>query len=123
LAFWPAIIFAAIAYFVFAKKERNFCFAQMKKLYIIPFLILVLFYGWLLFFKDNFVYDISIFVISVIVGHIAAYYLEISKAKFGRYQTLSIILIILLLAAFSLFTFFPPHNFLFLDPVSGGYGI
>lgn len=33
------------------------------------------------------------------------------------------ILIVLAIFAFSLYTFFPPHNFLFKDPIGGGYGL
>jgi hypothetical protein len=122
LAFWPAFIFALIAYYSFGKNVPNFCLAQAKKLYLMPILIIVLFYGWLLFFPDNFIYDISIFVVAVIAGHIVAYYIETSPKNWG-FKTFSQIMIVLLLLAFSLLTFFAPHNFLFLDPVSGGYGI
>lgn len=122
LAFWPAFIFALIAYFVFGKDQRNFCLAQLKKLYLMPLIIIGLFYSWLAFFPDNFIYDISIFVIAVIAGHVVSYYLEKSNKNWGL-KTLSCILILLLLLAFSLFTFYPPHNFLFHDPISGGYGL
>lgn len=122
LAFWPALIFAVIAYFTFGKKYPNFCLAQMKKLFLMPILIVLLFYGWVAIFPDNFIYDISIFVLAVIVGHIVAYYFEKSEKNWNL-KIVSQILIVLLLLAFSFLTYFPPHNFLFLDPVSGGYGI
>lgn len=128
LAFWPALIFAAIAYLTFAKSERNFCFAQMKKLFAMPILIVVLFYGWLAFFPDNFIYDISIFAVAVILGHILAYKLE-TKQWFPRISSspfvnsLSLFGIMVLLLAFSLLSYFPPKAGLWHDPVSGGYGI
>lgn len=122
LAFWPAFIFSIIAYFAFARREQNFCLAQAKKLFVMPFLIVILFYGWLLFLKDNFIYDISIFVFAVIAGHIIAYNIETSKKNWGL-KVPSLILISLLLISFSIFTFFPPKSFLFRDPTSGGYGI
>lgn len=121
LAFWPALIFAVIAYFVFGRQERNFCFAQAMKLFIMPLLIVLLFYGWLVIFPGNFIYDIAIFVLSVIVGHIIAYHLEISQLKSNK--ALACVIVLLLLYMFSTFTYFPPKNFLFQDPISGNYGI
>jgi len=125
LAFWPAFIFAIVGYYTVgnppAGGNKNFCFAQMKKLFAMPILIVILFYGWLAFFPDNFIYDISIFMIAVIIGHIVAWKLE--NDKLPPCKSVSAIMITLLLVAFSLFTYFPPKNFLFRDPVGGGYGI
>ncbi len=122
LAFWPAFIFAVIGYITVGKTNKNFCFAQMNKLFVMPVLIIILFYSWLAFFPDNFIYDISIFMLAVVAGHVTAYMFEKSKWNIGL-KIFSGIMITLLLLAFSLFTYFPPKNFLFHDPVSGGYGI
>lgn len=122
LAFWPAFIFAVIAYFVIKNKPANFCFAQAVKLISMPILIVVLFYGWLLFFPDNFIYDISIFVVAALVGHYLSYRIEIQEKDY-KLEKLAIVLIIIALLKFSLFTYFTPKIFLFHNPVSGGYGI
>ena len=122
LAFWPAIIFATIAYLIYFRKELNFCLAQAIKLFSMPAIIIILFYGWRYFFPDNFIYDISIFVLAVAVGHIFAYKIEAAKRDQGL-KLPSAILIVLLLISFSLFTYFPLKSFLFQDPVNGGYGI
>jgi len=121
LAFWPAFIFGVIGYFTFGKNIPNFCRAQANKLWLMPLLIVILFYGWLLIYPDNFIYDISIFVVAVIVGHVVAYRLE--KDNLPPYKISAWISIIILLLAFSLFTYFPPKNTLFRDPITGGYGI
>lgn len=122
LAFWPAFIFAVIEYFAFGRKNRNFCLATMVKLFSMPVIIILLFYGWLIFFEDNFIWDISIFVFAVIVGyHLSYRTMKIEKDL--RWGKISAVLITIGLIKFSLFTFFPPHNFLFQDPVDGNYGI
>lgn len=122
LAFWPAFTFSVIAYFTFAKKQPNFCLAQAKKLFLMPVLIVIIFYASQLLMGDSLIVDIINFMVSVIIGHIVAYKLETAKKIWGM-KILSSILIGLLLIAFSLFTYFPPKNFLFKDPVYGGYGI
>lgn len=122
LAFWPALIFTVIFYFAFKPEIKNFCFAQMVKLISMPLMIVGLFYGWLLFFQDNFIYDILIFVVAVILGHIFSFYIEKSEKEFNLNAT-SAVVITLLILAFSLLTYFPPRNFLFQDPVTEGYGI
>jgi hypothetical protein len=126
LAFWPALLMSIVGWRLIAKEgltvRKNFCFAQMKKLFMMPFLIVILFYGWRYFFEDNFVYDISIFMVAVIAGHYTAYKLETGKVIWGM-KKFAFAAITLLTIIFTLFTFFPPKFFLFHDPVSGGYGI
>ncbi len=122
LAFWPAFIFALIAYFVVKMKPKNFCLAQMVKFVSMPILIIVLFYAHQLFFSDSLIYDISIFWLAVILGHVFSYQIEKSSKDYNL-EKLSTVLIIIILLKFSLFTYFPIQNFLFLDPVTNLYGI
>ena len=123
LAFWPAFIFAIIQYFFTGKNNKNFFFAKAINFVSAPLIIVALFYGWLAFFKDSFIWDISIFVVAVIVAYIFDYIIQKSKIDFSKYNILWILIIIAILLKFSLFTYFPPNLFLFQDPISGGYGI
>ncbi len=122
LAFWPTFIFAIFEWFMFGKNQKNFCLASATKLLSMPIAIILLFYGWLLIFPDNFIWDISIFIVAVILGYCLGYLILKNKKDF-RKESLSIVLIILTLLAFSIFTFLPPRFFLFLDPVDQTYGI
>jgi len=122
LAFWPTFIFALIEWLIWGRKTKNFCQAVAVKLVSMPFLIIILFYGWLLFFEDSFIWDISIFIISVIIGYILSYRILNTKRNIG-YQRLFILMIVIILFAMSFLTYFPPKNLLFEDPVNGGYGI
>jgi len=47
----------------------------------------------------------------------------ISKKDYTKYKMLAIVLLVLLPILFIVFTFYPPHIFLFQDPITGGYGI
>ena len=122
LAFWPTFFFAVIEYFVFARQVKNFFLASMIKLFSAPIIIVLLFYGWLVFFEDNFIWDISIFVVAVILSYYISFrIMKIEKAL--GWEKISIFLILIGLIKFSLFTYFPPKTFLTKDPVQGGYGI
>jgi hypothetical protein len=122
LAFWPTLIFAIIEYFVFAKSTKNFFLANMVKLFSAPIIILALFYGWIAIFRDNFIYDISIFIVAVVLSYIFSYKILKIDTSLG-WEKISVVLIIIGIIKFSLFTFFPPKLFLFHDPVSGVYGL
>jgi hypothetical protein len=122
LAFWPTLIFSIVEWFVFGKELKNYCLATFLKLFSMPIIITVLFYGWLVFFQDNFVWDISIFVIAVITGYCLSFkILKIDKEL--KQEKISLFLIIVSIIVFSLFTYYPPKYFLTIDPVKGGYGI
>lgn len=122
IAFWPTFIFAVIEWFVYGKEIKNFCLAIFVKLFSIPVIIIILFYGWLAIFPDNFIWDISIFVVAIIIGYLMSYKIMISKIIYGL-NKLWIILITLLILFFSLYSYYPPKIFLFHDPVKNDYGI
>lgn len=123
IAFWPAFIFAIIEYIVYGKNQKNFYFAKIKELYIIPLLIIVFFYGYTVFTEHNLFLDIFIFVLAIIIGYVASYKILVWQKDFSKYRILSIGFIIVAVIAFSLFSYFPLENFLFLDPATGSYGI
>ncbi len=122
LAFWPTFVISLITWFAYGKRIKSFCFAQFIKIVSMPLIIIGLFYLWLVFLTDNFIWDISIFVVAVVLGYYFSYLVLKSKKEIGL-GVLSSILILIILVAFSLFTYFPPKNFLFKDPINNGYGI
>lgn len=122
LAFWPTFVFAILEWLVFHRQIKNFCLASFVKLFSMPLLIIAFFYFWLAFLPDNFIYDISIFIVSVILGYVFSYKIIKSEKTWGP-EWLWMILIIIGLLKFSLFTYFPPKIFLFRDPIEGTYGI
>lgn len=122
LAFWPTFVFSLIEWLVWGREIKNFCLAALIKLAIMPIIIVALFYLWLIFFPDNFIWDISIFILAVTVGYFLGYKIMTSKKEY-RLERISTILIIVMLLKFSLLTYFPIISFITKDPVSGGYGI
>jgi len=124
LAFWPALIFTIIEFFIYGKRTKNFLFGKTLSLYLMPVLISVIFWTYTRIFKDALVWDLLDFAVSVIIGYIISYYIMISKKYYRAWKYLSIILILTIIAAFSLLTYFPIFKYpLFQDPISGGFGI
>jgi hypothetical protein len=124
LAVMPAILWLLLEFFFFKIRSANFWPAKAAALWLTPVLIIVFFYSYAAILGHNLlVFDISIFVLAVIFGQIASYKIMAAKSDFSRFKTTSLVLLIISPTAFVIFTFFPPHNFLFLDPVSGLYGI
>ncbi|MEM2962023.1 MAG: DUF6512 family protein [Candidatus Bathyarchaeia archaeon] len=123
LSFWPALTYAAIEYRLIRREAGNFLPAKTLGIYLMPLIIVSLFYLYTAFMEENLVLDILIFVIAVIIGQLASYKLLIRGEKSEIYARISVVALILLALLFVIFTFYPPHLPVFRDPVSGNYGI
>lgn len=124
LAFWPALIFAIIEFFIYGKRAKNFLFGKTMSLYLMPVLISVIFWTYTRIIEDALVWDLSDFAISVIIGYIISYYIIVSKKNYRVWKFFSVIFILAIIAAFCLLTYFPIFKYpLFQDPITGGFGI
>ncbi|MFA5031867.1 MAG: DUF6512 family protein [bacterium] len=124
IAFWPAFIYSTIEFFVFGQKVKNFCFAKACSFLIIPIVIIVIFYSYTYFTGDNILFvDISTFFIAIAVAQLVGYKLMSLKKEYSFLNIIGIIIIIINLYCYAFFTYFPPKSKLFLDPVTGKYGI
>lgn len=124
LAFWPGMIYSLIAYPFLKRKTKNFWAAKTTGLYAMPIVIIVMFYSYLAIAgKSNLVYDISTFILAVSAGQLLSYHLIMKDTCERRLKIIAVALLVIITAAFSLFTFFPPKFPLFRDFVTGKYGI
>ena len=124
LGFWPALVFALIEFPFIRKSTKNFWFAKGIGIFLIPITIIALFYGYTAIIKDNLLADILVFVIAVILGEFVGYRILTAKRDLPGWTVLfGVVLLLGMIAAFATLTYYPPHIFLFLDPVSGTYGI
>ena len=124
LAFWPGMIFAIISYPILKNKTKNFWTAKTAGLYAMPIVIVVMFYSYLAIAgKSNLAYDISTFVLAVSAGQLLSYHLMIKDIHQRSVKIISVALLIIITAAFCLFTFLPPKFPLFRDFITGKYGI
>ncbi|MBU7018072.1 MAG: hypothetical protein HXS44_11235 [Theionarchaea archaeon] len=121
LGFWPAVLWALIEY-PFLKRS-NFIAAKAVSLYVIPLSIVILFYLYTgILGHGSLVLDILIFALAIIAGQFASYKI-LESQHLNRMTGVCLVAVILLIVAFVVFTFYPPHVFLFEDPLTGGYGI
>ncbi len=125
LLFWPSLLISFLEYIVIGKSIPNFLPAKAVTLYLGIFLILVLFYTYTgILGKNYLILDILVFIISVLISEYVGYFIMTGDQIFHwKVIQLSVFAILLLAAAFIVFTFYPPALPLFLDPVSGKYGM
>lgn len=125
LGFWPAVAFALIEFKYLKKSTNNFLFAKTVGIYLIPVVIMVIFYSYTAILGESIlVIDILSFVIAVVVGQLVSYrLLTLKTLPYNFLDLVSLIALILLGLAFVLFTFYPPQLPMFQDPITGEYGI
>nr|MDO8113898.1 DUF6512 family protein [Candidatus Sigynarchaeota archaeon] len=127
IAFWPMFIWACIEWKIFkvkGVKAENYVIGKAIGIYSTPLLIIAMFYSYLaLGGIDSLAYDIGIFAASIFVGQVISALILSLKAWPSWTRLAGIIALIFAAACFSLFTYLPPQNILFLDPESGLYGI
>jgi hypothetical protein len=124
LAFWPAFFYALVEYAFLRGSVSNFWLAKGLGILVIPLGIILLFYGYTALLGHHHVaLDILIFVVAVAAGQLVSYRLFSVADRGSAGAVVGIVLLAAMVAAFSLFTYFPPHNFLFRNPHTGGFGI
>ncbi len=126
LLFMPYFFLSFIEYFIYGKCYSNFFMAKLIGVLSGLLSIIVLFYSYVGVVGDNFVIiDILIFIISVFTAYgVAAFVMLKGDGETNqKSEIFSLFMLVLICALFFIFTFNPPEIGLFLDPLSGGYGI
>lgn len=124
LGFWPAFLFGLIEAAFMYRRVNNFLLAKGCVLYLIPISIVILYYlytsvvGHHIFFMD-----ILIFVLSVVGAQYMSYRILLTERHYPVASAISVLLIIIAVAAFSFLSYHPLRASLFQDPTTGQYGI
>ena len=123
LLFWPMLLFALVER-IFVRDRRDFWCIKLRAILLGLFLIPALFYAyngaigpspdWL---------NIAIFFIAAAVAYLYEACAFRKEKTCLCFPTLSLLLLLGIGALFVYFTFMPPAYPLFLDPVTGTYGI
>lgn len=117
IAFWAGIIFLVVEFLFLYPKVNNFWTAKAASLLLPVILIPLLFYTYIeLLGFDSMVINIIIFVLSILIGKLAAYKILIMESLPKVTSIISSILLVLMVLAFLTFTKYPPNNNLFIDP-------
>lgn len=123
LFYFPFLVYLIAQRFFFKDTKSFYC---IKLLSLLSGLILipVLFYTLNgAFGKTPDYINISIFFVSSAAAFLLEYHLFKKGALPCPFPSLALGLIILIGVLFVIFTFYPPHIPLFLDPIEGTYGI
>ena len=124
MGFWPVILLAIIQFGQLRKAGPNFILAKTCSLYLIPLIILVLFYTYTGIIGYNILWaDILTFVIATIIGQYVSYRILLSRRSSPFLNCLAVLAIIAAIYAFAFFTYHPAKIPLFKDSSTGKYGI
>jgi len=121
LLFFSALIYFAVEWLILKDKRNNLFLAKAVEVFVGIALIIGGFYGYTAIAGTNFLWaDIGLFVLAVIIGKIVSY--KILSKESGEAGLLPKILFFGLGLSFIIFTFYPPHIFLFRDSARDMYG-
>ena len=120
LALFPTFVWALVGLqFSF----NNYAFAVFVAIFIITTLIPIIFYTYFHFTKKSILFvNILSFFVAVASGLFVAFYIMMQNQLSPIFNIIGIVGISLYALCFMLFTFLPPRNFLFLDPITKEYG-
>ena len=118
LLFVPFLVFTVVEFIVFSEAFRNFFAVKAVSILLLFYTLTGMFGplpGWV---------NIMIFFLADALAYLVSYRLmSTGRLRGGAMQLAGFALLWLLLFAFVWCTYRPPHLPLFLDPVSGGYGL
>ena len=116
-------ILVGICQYIFLKQQYVNIFNSILILLVIELITIPLLYEILrlLVKKVPFPITILIFILSIVFGLIAQYVM-LNKGISIFSESISLILILLIVIKFGIFSYYPPKIFIFRDPVTGRYG-
>ena len=118
------LIFSIVEYLLYKKYRVNHNNFALSMFLEIAFSIII----FLIIYLPIYHFTGSVFILNLIILFISIYFVNIISFYILRLRPLhkeiiSIIGIILVYILFGILTYYPPSNYLFLDPVENKYGI
>ncbi|MGE5379465.1 MAG: DUF6512 family protein [Methylocystaceae bacterium] len=124
LAFWPALLWAGLEYAVLGFRLPNLLVAKTVSFYCtLAFIVLLVNIYTAILGRHLLPVDISIFCLAVALGQLVSFLVLEHRSFCVTANLFSLCLLVLILSAFSVFTFYPPDLPLFIDPKTGLKGI
>jgi hypothetical protein len=127
VVFWPGVLFMLIEFTYVKDSVQNYFIAKTASLFLMPFVITVGWYAYTPFTgRSIFPLDLVLFYVAVLIDQVASYRLLTAPPLSRVFRTTALVVFLVLLVSFSVFTFYPPPIFLcehfhLLD--TGQYGI
>ncbi len=124
LLFFPAVLYTIFEYASQGRYIPGYLYARALALCTGLAFIITAFYTYSGILGNNYVFmDIGIFLISVILTFILTIKIQKWRRMLPTHTGIAVLILLILAAAFFIFTFYPPHIGLFMDPQAGDYGI
>jgi len=124
MTFWPGMLWAGLEARLLRQKPSAFWLAKACGLLLMPAIIAGVFYSYTAILGRFYLpIDILSFFLAIVAGQLLSYRLATRLEGGQRAQGLGLAIIALMALAFVVFTYAPPHIFLFKDGPTQGYGI
>lgn len=124
LLFFPVLLYTVFECLLHGNSCVNFLWPRTLSLLTGMAFIVIGFYSYSGIMGRNYlIADIALFIGGVIISFILTPFICKKLRNPAAYAILSIFILLCMTALFAVFTFYPPHLGLFLDPSSHSYGI
>ena len=124
LAFWPGLFWATVTFRAVGVSWSENLSIKGVTLLLTACLIVGIFVSYTQILGRNIlILDIGTFALAVFIGQLASALLIIRRVSNRKLVRLGLALLFVQLAAYSLFTFYPPDLWLFVDSRTGTVGI
>lgn len=123
LLFIPMLFFSFIEYFLIGKNYPNYIVGKAAGIFTGIIGIITIFYTYTGIIGKNLLpIDILTFIIGVISAYIVSLKITLKNSTLPRFFNITSIFFIVILAfLFIIFTIYPPHINLFIDPITKTY--
>lgn len=120
----PMVLFYVVEFFRFGMHQPNFFAAKLAALASCMGTIVIVFYGYTFFLGHSvLVVDVTLFYAAIVIGQWLGSRILLLPPEPVFRRIIALVLLLSIVAALFSFTWYPPHAWLFLDPVTGGYGL
>jgi Family of unknown function (DUF6512) len=124
IGIWPVLFFAVIEYPFIKSYTKNFLEAKVAQAYTTAAATLIIFYSYTYFLGYNLLpLDIMTFILAVFIGQLVSYLLLTANELDEFFGHMALSALYLLAGAIVYATYLPPHYPLFMDTMTGKYGI
>lgn len=119
----PMVLFSIVEYFAIGKDYPNFIPAKALGILLGMIAIVVIFYTYTGISGNHYLWaDIATFIMGVAIAYAYSWKI-INKQPIGTSaQIIGVLIILLLFLSFAVFSLYPPHTPIFLDPITKSYG-
>ena len=124
IGIWPVLFFALIEYPFIKPVTKNFLIAKVAQAYAASIATLTIFYSYTFVLGRNLLpLDILTFILAVIIGQYASYLILNANELDEFFDHMASSALYIMIGVIVYITYFPPHYPVFMDTMTGTYGI